>query len=404
MTGIKYISWADTTGYASTAKAYIRALVDAGEQVTWTPMMYGRKGYQVARRYRSDCPQLAPLVHRDCDYDSVLIQCVPELFPPFIEQERAHGKRILGVTVWEHDDLPMHWPPILNQLDGVIVPCEWNRQSFQRSGVTVPIYVVPYLPHAADIEPDANDLLWWQRKLAKRSQRQPSTIFYNIAFWNQRKAPSLALEAFLSAFSAEDDVALVLKTTRINVTQPIYPWWALFRMRFENPETTVAKRLARYRQETGREPPTVLTVADERLDDGKIAALHQFGNIFFSTTHSEGWGMGAYDAALLGKPVSMPNYGGQMDFLTAQHPLWLPATMVEVPNEAWPHPDKPKDRWAEVDLDAASQLLRKLHTDMAFRQEQLAYAKTHATWITTQFSTAKVVEAMRNAIEGTHAN
>ena len=51
-----------------------------------------------------------------------------------------------AITMHELDHLPeakQHWPAVLNRLDLVITPTEWNREVWQREGVTTPIAVVP---------------------------------------------------------------------------------------------------------------------------------------------------------------------------------------------------------------------------------------------------------------------
>lgn len=398
MNGVKYISWADTTGYSVTAQAYIKLLANSGMPVSWTPMTHRKGRYRVDPNYTSCCPILESLIFKDVNYDTVIIHCVPELFSQFITEERILEKKVLGMTVWEHQHLPMHWLAILNQLDGVIVPCQWNKDVFRQSGVIVPIYVVPHLPHVANIEPTAAAISWWQNKLVQHHLKKP-TIFYNIAFWNHRKAPYLSLEAFLATFNSTDNVALILKTTRIDVTATRRPWWALFRLRYQDPHQVVKQRLARYRRETGKAPPTVITVADERLSDDSLAALHHIGDIFFSTSRAEGWGMGAYDAAILGKPVVIPNYGGQIDFLTEAHPYWLRSQLTEVTQEPWPHKDKPVDQWAEPNLLHAKELLYHFSTDSRFKQQAEKYSQAHANWIKTAFSEQAIYTALLKALE-----
>ena len=130
MAGLKYISWADNTGYAVAAKSYLRVLQQAGVTLSWVPMLPGPQGYEARESVPGELGQLA---NRPIDYDTVLIHTVPEYFPEWIERERPGGRRILGYTVWELDDLPGHWPAILNRLDGVIVPCSFNVEVFRRS-------------------------------------------------------------------------------------------------------------------------------------------------------------------------------------------------------------------------------------------------------------------------------
>ena len=54
--------------------------------------------------------------------------------------------RSAAITMHELDHLPetkRDWVEILNRLDLVITPTEWNLRTWQRAGVTTPIDVVP---------------------------------------------------------------------------------------------------------------------------------------------------------------------------------------------------------------------------------------------------------------------
>ncbi|RZI98035.1 MAG: glycosyltransferase family 1 protein, partial [Haliea sp.] len=311
MQGLKYISWADNTGYAIAAKAYVRALHDDEVSLTWAPMLPGDNLYALHTGTAWPCPKLAEVCNKPLAYDTVLIHTVPEYYPPLIDQEAAAGRRIFGYTVWELDVLPAHWPAILNRLDGVLVPCQWNVEVFRRSGVTVPISVVPHLSQFADM-PETTDAARsaLRARLPRARPGASPYVFYTIGFWSNRKAPYLALEAYLQAFTADDAVLMVIKTSARDITRWHRHWRHLFRLRHPSPAREVARLLKRHPN-----PPAVALVADESLDDAEMLALHEMGDCFVSLTRTEGWGLGAFEAARLGKPVVMTGYGGQLDFL-----------------------------------------------------------------------------------------
>ena len=193
MRALKYISWGDNTGYAIAAKSYVRALVDAGIDITWTPMLTGLGNYETYFSSSWPCPILESVCNRNIDYDTVLIHTVPEYYPEWIVRERRPNRRIFGYTVWELEILPEHWPPILNQLDGVIVPCNWNVNIFRNSGVTVPIYVIPHLSQfePINLSTDVDDANIRERLGIVKKDPTPF-IFYTIGFWSHRKSPYLA--------------------------------------------------------------------------------------------------------------------------------------------------------------------------------------------------------------------
>lgn len=387
--GLKYISWADNTGYAIGAKAYIKALVDAGVPLTWTPMLPDEAGYVE----RSDLSwledPLRSVCNRTIDYDTVLINATPESFPAVIERERATGRRVVGYTTWELDRLPSHWPDILNRLDGVIVPCRWNREVFSQSGVTVPIHVVPYfLESSAARKASEADKAAMLARIGLAGRVRPF-IFYTIGHWSHRKAQYLMLEAYLRAFDSNDSVLLVIKTNEKDVTHWRRHWRNGFRRRHPSPVETVADRLR-----SCTSPAPVIVIADETLGDGEIDALHEIGDCFVSLTRSEGWGLGAFEAAGRGNPVVITGYGGQTDFLDSTNAMLVDFKLVPVHEPAYSS-YSPTQQWAEPSISDA---VRKMRDVFENRETARERARRQADSIARDFSRKAIVDSLLRAI------
>jgi glycosyltransferase involved in cell wall biosynthesis len=390
MHGLKYISWGDTTGYAVAAKSYVKALMAAGVELTWAPMLTGAGPYEAYGATDWPCAQLGSVCNRSIPYDTVLIHTVPEYYSQWLAQERIPGRRILGYTVWELERLPDHWPAILNQLDGVIVPCRWNVDAFRRSGVTVPIHVVPHLSQFERMpSASAEDVAALHSRLGSTLQSRPF-IFYTVGFWSHRKAPYLALEAYWRAFTAADPVLLVIKTCTKDITRWSRSWRHGFRRRHPSPIQTVA---AMARQHVS--PAPVVVIADESLSDGEMLALHQAGDCFVSLARTEGWGLGAFEAARLGHPVVMTSYGGQRDFLDPAYSWLVDYTLVPVHEPTWGANHRPGDRWAAPSVEQAAAHLQDIHRH---RAEAADKAARLAVAIGERFSSDAVVAAMLRAL------
>ena len=242
MIGLRYVSWADNTGYATAGKAYVRALAARDVPITWTPMLPGRALYEVCSQTEWPDPILGAVCNKPIPYDTMLIHAVPEYFPEFVAEARADGKRIFGYTVWELEKLPAHWPAILNTLDGVVVPTQWNARIFRSSGVVVPIHVVPHLSQFDRQQEQPSDAERTAPPSRLRGLARDTFLIYSIGQWSHRKAPYLALKAYRRAFTREDPVVLVLKTSRIDVTQWRRTWRSGFRRRHPDPALIVDKR------------------------------------------------------------------------------------------------------------------------------------------------------------------
>src|SRR6185312_7089193 len=115
----------------------------------------------------------------------------------------------------------------------------------------------------------------------------------------------------------------------------------------------------------GRAPPAITLLPYEMSGRG-VDALHRIGDAYVSTTHGEGVGLGAFDAATLGRPVLMTGWGGHRDYLgdDAGWPGALPYRLTSVP--PFP-PDAPSywrtQRWASVGVDAVASALRAFVAD-----------------------------------------
>lgn len=282
------------------------------------------------------------------------VPTVMHLVPEYLPFVRAQVDGPLFVhTVWETDRLPDHWPALLNQADGVIVPTQWNREIFVSSGVQVPVYVVPHVA----LEPDQVGL---GQDGSKTSFTFPDisdeyAVFYTIGTWNERKVPGLVVDAFLRAFTARDAVALVVKTGA-TVDGAVPDGWGTG----SSIASTTAGQVARLLRHHP-DPPIVVLAVDE-WDDDQIGVLHERGDCYATLTHGEGWGIGAFDACAHGNPVVATGWGGSLAYLEGS-PLLVPFDLVPVQHSASTS-YSPAQQWAEPRLGDAVGLLRGVAADL----------------------------------------
>jgi hypothetical protein len=271
---------------------------------------------------------------------------VMHLVPEYLAQVHACSNGPIVVhTAWETDRLPDHWPALLNRSNGVIVPTQWNRDLFLAAGVHVPIEVVP---HVAP-EPEVGD--------AGAGLRLPEDVivFYTISRWDQRKVPTLVVQAFVEAFTADDPVALVVKTGRYSeAPRPDDDWGRDSPMSW-----TPSWQVARLLRDHPRAPPILL--AEQRWDDGRIAGLHTRGDCYVTLSRGEGWGLGSFDACAYGNPVIATGWGGHLAYLDGCSSLvdFDLAAVVHKNPDAY----SPKQRWAAPRLGHAVELLRSVAAD-----------------------------------------
>lgn len=358
---IKYISYGDTTGYGLSGLAYLRGLLNAGFDVQWQPLFWGGQGLQAwqapmapqlleAVRAAADDPSLRDLpAILACSaaprpYQIVVAHLVPEYLPNCLEA----GKRNFAYCTWESDRIPAHWPAILNRFEAVLVPSTFNAEVFRAGGVTVPVHVVPHIRRHAhdDVTPAQRSAMRGQLGIGADAH-----VFYTIGAWMLRKDLPRLIEAFLEEFTGDEPAALCIKTS----TKPVH-----FALPHEQGKTTlqlVQETLARFSHRNGAARlPVVGVLAGDGVSGAWIDCLHQVGDTYVSLSRAEGWGMGAFDAAALGRPVVMTGWSGQLDFLGRDHPGLVGGALEPID---WPGTSYgPDHRWAVADIADARAKMR----------------------------------------------
>jgi glycosyltransferase involved in cell wall biosynthesis len=371
---LRYICEDDATGYGDAADRLVRAVRAAGPRVEYRGWSDWMAGEDPATRPCSRDPH--PEDRAPAGTPTVA-HLVPEHYARV--QEVVPDGPLVGHTVWETDRLPHHWPDLINEIDHLIVPTEWNRRAFADSGVTIPVSVVPHV--VADREPQA---------VAPPLDLPGDTVvFSTIGRWDERKAPWLAIEAFLRAFTGRDPVVLVVKTGQL-VEHPVSGPWTPGSPLTLSPALEVAKRLA------GRNDPPHLHVAVGDWSPAEVAGLHRRSDCYVSLTHGEGWGLGLFDAVAAGNPVVTTGWGAPVEWLGADAPGLVEHELVSVRHSA-PHSYAPDQQWAEPDVDHAAALLRAVAADPGGARERASAAATH---VRTAFAPPVVAASFLKVMAG----
>jgi glycosyltransferase involved in cell wall biosynthesis len=255
---------------------------------------------------------------------------------------------VIGHIVWETDRVPAPWLVEMQPADELWVPTAWNRAAFE-AAFDVPVHVVPHA--ASTTVPEVPPV----------PLRDGTFVVAAVSTWDWRKRPDRTIEAFLRAFGPGDDVALVVKTDRWPLA---WPW---------RPDLPTVAHVADL---VPAERRGQVHVATSLWSEGQILGLLERADCFLSLTSSEGWALGAFDAACLGTPVVITGFGGQVEWLGADHPGLLPYRKV-----AAVHPYatfEPGMEWAEPELDAAVDQLRDLAAGRAGALEKAAQALRRA--------------------------
>jgi glycosyltransferase involved in cell wall biosynthesis len=381
--GVRWLSFGPGSGYGDASEAYLSGLRAAGVPVSWTP------GGWIDGRWREplgslDDLNVEGLAHADVTNAAIEHDTVVVASPPLWNDELAReaaGRRLVAFTTWETDRLPDEWLKVLDRYDQVLVPSRFNHDTFVAAGLATPVSVVPHIasPVRSPMRP-------------ARLASDPF-VFYSIATWTARKAVLDTVNAFVSAFTADDDVTLVIHTTaedhiaRRRVIRGAQPW---IRNR-ESTWFTLANALA------GRANPPRIVLSTRTLDRAGIAALHAGSDCFVSLSRGEGWGLGAFDAGSHGNPVVVTGWGGTLEMLPDGYPYCvdydLTPTMLDEPDDWWS--PRPGERWAKARVPHASSLLRDI---FEHRVEAREWGRALQSNIHSNFNSARVTRRLLDAL------
>jgi glycosyltransferase involved in cell wall biosynthesis len=267
----------------------------------------------------------------------MLIQCTT----PNVEAVPKPGICNGIYTFIETDRIPSYWVNQLNQFNFVLVSSKYNAWAMGRSGVNVPILVLP-VPFDSDrlkIEDD--------EPLIKAEGR---TIFYNINQLSGKKGIDLLLRAYFSAFADKPDEVLLVLKTYINMANRA------------NDHQIIKQFIDKIKQgcrlPIQKYPPIQLIT--RTMSESDIQRIHRDCDCYVNSSHTEGYGLPVFDALAHGNMVITNSYGGLAEFVGDQNALIYGGTESHCFDMNSPDPAHftGMSRWFEPSTVQISDLMR----------------------------------------------
>jgi len=361
-------------GYTQAALLYLASLQRVGRQDVSIVPTQGIINWRQMPRWAQGLGQLgaAPNISRDVSLAHHLPGVLASM-PLFGE------KRNVGLTTLETDEIPRWLGESLSKRFGtMIVPSEHNRQAMRAGGFTGEVQVIghPMFPEWWNLP------VWGTSAEMWRTENRPFT-FYFVGTWNARKNPEAVLRAYLRAFPGEkprSDVALALKLSAPRSFDPLLQQIV--------------------REETGSEERISGDDNDvwawtESWPEERVRWLHEIGDCFVSAHHGEGWGLGLFQAASLGRRVIYTDWSAPTEFLSygAGH-LPVSYDLVDVGllggNHDLFYPSAGQTlRWARPRDFALVDAMQRAYEERHDQSRQSA-RDAHALWMRDQFSLERI--------------
>lgn len=309
------------------------------------------------------------------------------------------GKYNIGVTAGTEGDIcPADWIDKINAMQLIIVPSEFTRSTFEETAkrankvITTKIEVVPeYFDETVYTNKEVIETI------AQLDTIPESFAFLSVGHWLQgqlgedRKNIGGLVHCFFHTFRDKKDApALILKTS--GATYSI-----MDRMEIEG-------RINQIKESFGAAKlPNVYLVHGE-LTDAEMNALYNHPKVkaMASFTKAEGFGRPLLEFSTTGKPIMVPHYSGQSDFLKKDFICAIPGQLTQI------HPTAQNDfligdaKWFTVDYGYASAMFKdmiknyKKWTELAKRQRYFVNSTFTKTAVASTY--ARVLEIVDEAV------
>ena len=291
--------FAQKTGYAQATHDYLMALHRHGKVDLDVVPIVDADSDDLDVFYRELLPLVGDLNKAGPNWPThIVVHTPPKFAPEFVTGDMTlrPGVAKICLTTWECDRLLERDADRLGVFHKVIVPSQHNADAFSD------------VPSEIEVIPHTYDPNFWHLPIPKKLAARKSYgirvneevssvgrryVFYSIGAWAERKNPIGLLKAYLAEFRESDPVELLMHSTHIN--------------RDDFKALVQAMGI--------QDPPRVLLSEHHYSMEEVRDFIHQSSDCYVSATRGEGWGLGMFEAALVGNPVIATGWSGHLDFL-----------------------------------------------------------------------------------------
>lgn len=324
-------------GLGNTARAFARAMVEAGHRVAGFDVSIGYS--RVASTPPSEIEMVSNL--QDLPHDITLVCLSIHMLPGFILRNWSRlnrpGRANFALIYWELPVLPPVWRKALRLFDGLVAGSQYVRETLERAIPELPCLIAEHPLYLPEIQ------VMRRSELGIPSDAVIFASSFDLGSDVSRKNPLATLRAFQIAFEQSGNVGLVLKGSGNLVDIKKHP---------AGKEILEATRL----------DPRIKLLC-ETMSYERVLGLYAASDVFVSLHRSEGLGLGPLEAMTLGKPVVATGYSGNLSYMTIGNSMAARYRLIKPQNCGWQYRPSYAGKgafWAEVEIEHAAELMQRL--------------------------------------------
>ena len=362
------------TGWGHAAIDYILAMDAVGIDVVCRSINFNDKPAEIPKRIQ----ELEEKSLKGCDV------CIQHILPHYMDYN-GNFKKNIALYATETDSFERtNWPERINFMDEAWVINEQMVEASKRSGVNIPVKVVP---HACDTSK-------FNKTYGKFEipQLQDTFIFYFIGELIRRKNLVALIKAFHIEFDTNEPVSLVVKANKSGMDED-----ECFN-HIKEICVQVKTNLKLYPAPDDYKKEVIIA---QRLSEEDMCRLHVTGDCFVAPSFGEAWCIPAFDAMGFGSTPICTDTGGMKDFLKEGG-----GTLVKAyPEPAFGMTETFQDLytgyedWHNIDIRELQKAMRRMYNlSLENSPEYLSIKKTGLENV-DRYSYKAVGETIKKALE-----
>jgi glycosyltransferase involved in cell wall biosynthesis len=341
------------SGYGIHARQIARVLVENfPDQVKFFPTLWGNTGWILQNN--EDENNIEDIMSRiDLDenkkYDLSLQLLLPD------EWNTKHGQKNIGITAGVETDIcPENWIECCNKMDRVVVPSEFTKETFVKSGnLKQPITVIPEETYIKE-----NDIYKGNSSFEIKNNIQ--TKFNVLVFGqitgtnphNDRKNIFFTIKELCDIFKNDHDFGIILKTNAARNT-------SIDKFYVENIIKNICIEIKK------SEFPKIYLIHGNMTKNDMLEMYNAKSiKALVTLSRGEGFGLPILEAASANLPIVSVNWSGQLEFLNNGKFLKVDYVLKEI------HESRIDNRifikgakWAEYQSHSFKRKMKDLRSD-----------------------------------------